>query len=132
MWWDPINEHAICTKCEWVISFEHCARCGFKIGYNKDNLRFTERPSIEPPNIIVVPVEKFSTPPPQPVSPPSGPPCPTCNGVTQFIPQYNRHYCYHCQKYVALPNPPCPTCNGETQLITQYNRYYCYHCQKYI
>jgi len=32
-------------------------------------------------------------------TPTLGPPCPLCNGATTFIPQYNRYYCYACQKY---------------------------------
>jgi hypothetical protein len=33
-------------------------------------------------------------------TPSPGPPCPVCNGATTFIPQYNRYFCYSCQKYV--------------------------------
>ncbi|TFG05581.1 MAG: hypothetical protein EU536_01705 [Promethearchaeota archaeon] len=29
-----------------------------------------------------------------------GPPCPECNKATTYIPQYQRYYCYSCQKYV--------------------------------
>ena len=25
--------------------------------------------------------------------------CPTCGGPLTFVPQYNRNYCYKCQKY---------------------------------
>jgi len=41
--------------------------------------------------------------PTQPTPPPAGvpgPPCPHCNGATRYIPEYNRYYCDHCQKYV--------------------------------
>ncbi|MFX1295755.1 MAG: hypothetical protein ACFFD2_13000 [Promethearchaeota archaeon] len=31
---------------------------------------------------------------------PPGPLCPNCNKPTTFIPQYNRYYCYPCQKYI--------------------------------
>ena len=130
--WDTDNQCAVCPSCSSVILGEDCLKCGFRIGYNKKNMRIIEQPSIKVPGIAVAPVQKAVAPEAQPKSPPSGPPCPTCNGATQFITQYNRYYCYHCQKYVALPNPPCPICNGVTQFITQYNRYYCNHCQKYI
>ncbi|MDD1777495.1 MAG: hypothetical protein LUQ65_04945 [Candidatus Helarchaeota archaeon] len=33
-------------------------------------------------------------------APSPGPPCPQCNGPTTLISQYNRYYCYSCQKYV--------------------------------
>jgi len=33
-------------------------------------------------------------------TPSLGPPCPLCNAATTFISQYNRYYCYSCQKYV--------------------------------
>jgi hypothetical protein len=132
--WDTDKQCAICTNCgNWGSEVVwKCQMCGFENHYNKDNMIFTEPPSIGSPNIIVVPIERPSTTAAQPASLPSGPSCPTCNGATQFISQYNQYFCYHCQKYVALPNPPCPTCNGVSRFITQYKRYYCDRCKKYI
>lgn len=28
------------------------------------------------------------------------PPCPQCNGITEFVEKYRRYYCYRCRKYV--------------------------------
>jgi hypothetical protein len=39
-------------------------------------------------------------PPLPPPPPPPGPVCPTCGQPATFIPQYNRYYCYHCQRYL--------------------------------
>jgi uncharacterized membrane protein YraQ (UPF0718 family) len=38
------------------------------------------------------------------VAPPAPPPmpgrtCPRCGGPLEYIPEYNRYYCYHCQRY---------------------------------
>jgi MFS family permease len=42
--------------------------------------------------------------PPPPLAPPPSPQavqtCPTCGGPLTFIEQYNRWYCYKCQKYI--------------------------------
>ncbi len=34
------------------------------------------------------------SPPPMP-----GRSCPVCGGPLTYIPEYNRYYCYHCQRY---------------------------------
>jgi len=40
------------------------------------------------------------TAPPTPPPPPQSPFCATCGKRTTYIQQYQRHYCYNCQKYV--------------------------------
>ena len=42
-----------------------------------------------------VPGSSVSSPPP-----PSSPACPTCQGATRLVAEYNRHWCDHCQQYV--------------------------------
>ena len=33
------------------------------------------------------------------VPPMSGRACPTCGGPLEYVPEYNRYYCYRCQRY---------------------------------
>ena len=37
---------------------------------------------------------------PEPAAPPTTPMCPSCGKPTEWIEEYNRHYCYDCDAYV--------------------------------
>lgn len=53
--------------------------------------------------------------------------CKECGKELTWIPQYNRYYCFDCEKYP----PTCPTCNRDLFWVKEYNRYYCNDCKKY-
>jgi ribosomal protein S27AE len=117
-----------------------------------------EEPAIQPQVVEVAP-EPEVVPEPEPIAEPEPEPepivetkehpCPTCDNEANFIEQYDRWYCYTCQKYLPepvvepepspIPEPvvetkehPCPTCDNEASFIEQYDRYYCHTCQKYL
>jgi endogenous inhibitor of DNA gyrase (YacG/DUF329 family) len=60
-------------------------------------------------------------------------PCPTCGRELSFIAQYDRYYCYFCQRYapVARVKGACPTCGATMRWIDQHQRWWCDSCQKY-
>lgn len=61
-------------------------------------------------------------------------PCPTCGRELAYIAQYNRHYCYYCQRYApAGPRAKnaCPTCGSTMRWIDQHRRWWCDDCQRY-
>ncbi len=61
-------------------------------------------------------------------------PCPTCARELTYISQYNRWYCYYCQRYApaaARARNACPTCGATMRWIDQHHRWWCDACQKY-
>ncbi len=61
-------------------------------------------------------------------------PCPTCGRELTYISQYNRWYCYYCQRYApaaARAKNACPTCGATMRWIGQHRRWWCDSCQKY-
>jgi hypothetical protein len=78
----------------------------------------------------VIPV--MLTPEP-PAAPRVGHPCTTCGRELSYISQYNRWYCYFCQKYAPATKPKnaCPTCGKILRWIDPYQRWWCDACQKY-
>ncbi len=61
-------------------------------------------------------------------------PCPTCGRELTFIAQYNRYYCYSCQRYApagARAKNVCPTCGATMRWIEQHRRWWCDSCQRY-
>jgi len=60
-------------------------------------------------------------------------PCPTCGRELTFIAQYDRYYCYFCQRYapVTRVKGACPTCGATMRWIDQHQRWWCDSCQKY-
>ncbi|MCK4714542.1 MAG: hypothetical protein KAT35_03130 [Candidatus Aenigmarchaeota archaeon] len=69
-----------------------------------DEPKFDEEPELDEPKFD----DEAATPSfeePSAPATPSVPPqpqysCPTCGAVVTYIPQYQRYYCYTCQKYV--------------------------------
>ena len=62
------------------------------------------------------------------------PKCPYCGGNVSYIPQYQRYYCYHCQRYVEpVEEKPasvrCPYC-GEAVLPSELEWHIKYACPK--
>ncbi|HYM39399.1 MAG TPA: SAP domain-containing protein [Thermoplasmata archaeon] len=60
-------------------------------------------------------------------------PCPNCGRELTFIAQYDRYYCYFCQRYApaARAKGACPTCGATMRWIDQHQRWWCDACQKY-
>lgn len=61
-------------------------------------------------------------------------PCPTCGRELTYISQYNRYYCYSCQRYApagARAKNACPTCGSTMRWIEQHRRWWCDSCQRY-
>ncbi len=60
-------------------------------------------------------------------------PCPNCGRELSFITQYNRWYCYFCQRYAPATKSKnaCPTCGATMRWIDQHQRWWCDACQKY-
>ncbi len=61
-------------------------------------------------------------------------PCPTCGRELTYISQYNRYYCYSCQRYApagARAKNACPTCGSTMRWIDQHRRWWCDSCQRY-
>lgn len=82
--------------------------------------------------VVVVPVA-VAEEAPRPVSKAERP-CPTCGRELTFISQYNRYYCYFCQRYApagARSKNACPTCGATMRWIDQHHRWWCDDCQKY-
>ena len=146
---------AVCGKpTTWVATYEryYCYPC--KKYHPKAGEKAVEKPAPE----AVKPAAEAARPAMDTAKPaaeaakatttakPSGPACVSCGRPTSWIPKYNRHYCYHCQKYVPkaeskveekpseekASTPKCPTCGKPTNWIAKYERYYCYPCKKYV
>jgi hypothetical protein len=87
--------------------------------------------------------------------------CPNCRGTPNYIEEFNKYYCFSCNKYVEpidlraeekpvdsladeepipleervrLKETPmiCPNCQNKTDFIMEYGRYYCYTCEEYL
>jgi len=60
-------------------------------------------------------------------------PCPTCARELTYISQYDRYYCYSCQRYApsVRAKGACPTCGATMRWIDQHQRWWCDSCQKY-
>ena len=60
-------------------------------------------------------------------------PCPTCGRELTYISQYDRYYCYYCQRYAPAMRVKgaCPTCGATMRWIDQHQRWWCDSCQKY-
>ena len=61
-------------------------------------------------------------------------PCPICGRELTYIAQYDRSYCYYCQRYApAAPRPKnaCPTCGATMRWIDEHRRWWCESCEKY-
>ena len=61
-------------------------------------------------------------------------PCPTCGKELTFISQYNRYYCYACQRYAPVASRSknaCPTCGATMRWIDQHRRWWCDDCRRY-
>lgn len=62
-------------------------------------------------------------------------PCPTCGRELSYVSQYDRWYCYFCQRYApaakAVPKFACPTCGATLRWISQYERWWCDRCERY-
>ena len=66
----------------------------------------------------------------------TGLPCPNCGSELSFLEQYNRHYCYSCNRYApegfAEGGPKkCPNCGGILSFVAAYGLQYCYRCGIY-
>lgn len=55
--------------------------------------------------------------------------CPNCNGPLNYIPQYNRWYCYNCKAYVQHV---CSKCGGNSRYVPKYTSWYCDTCKDYL
>ncbi len=77
------------------------------------------------------------------ISPSHVGPCPSCGKDLKYIPEYDRYYCYSCNKYApkGIEKQPaekkpaeersCPSCGKPLTYVEAYKRWYCYSCQKY-
>jgi len=89
-------------------------------------------PAAEPGGILVAPAPAAAEAPR--AAPKAERPCPTCGRELTYISQYNRHYCYSCQRYApagARSKNACPTCGATMRWIDQHQRWWCDSCQKY-
>ncbi len=89
-------------------------------------------PAVEPAPILVAPAPAAAET--VHVAPKAEHPCPTCGRELTFISQYNRYYCYSCQRYApvaARSRNACPTCGATMRWIDQHQRWWCDSCQKY-
>jgi len=50
-----------------------------------------------------------------------------CGKKLKWAKEYNRFYCYECQKYPVA----CPVCRRDLFWVPEYNRYYCNQCASY-
>ena len=50
-----------------------------------------------------------------------------CGKKLKWTKEYNRFYCYECQKYPVA----CPVCRRDLFWVPEYNRYYCNQCASY-
>jgi hypothetical protein len=55
--------------------------------------------------------------------------CPNCNGPLSHIPQYNRWYCFSCQRYVQHV---CSKCGGNSRYVLMYANWWCDTCRNYL
>lgn len=88
-------------------------------------------PAVVP--VAVTPQAEEAVETPRPVSRAEHP-CPTCGRELTYISQYNRWYCYYCQRYApAAPRSKnaCPTCGATMRWIELHRRWWCNSCQKY-
>ena len=88
-------------------------------------------PAVVP--VAVTPQAAGAAETPRPVSRAEHP-CPTCGRELTYISQYNRWYCYYCQRYApAAPRSKnaCPTCGATMRWIEPHRRWWCDSCQKY-
>ncbi len=84
------------------------------------------------PAVVAVPTSQRAVEE-TPVEPRVAHPCPTCGRELSYISQYERWYCYFCQRYSpkVAPKFACPTCGSTLRWIGQYQRWWCDNCQKY-
>lgn len=94
-----------------------------------------EEPAAQRAEMVAEPV---SEPAPSVVEVPKLPakvdhPCPTCARELAYISQYDRYYCYYCQRYAPAlrAKGACPTCGATMRWIDQHQRWWCDPCQKY-
>lgn len=91
-----------------------------------------EKPAISGPVLMTAASAPAVVEVPKP-TPHAEHPCPTCGRELSFIAQYNRWYCYFCQRYApaAKSKNACPTCGATMRWIDQHQRWWCDACQKY-
>jgi predicted amidophosphoribosyltransferase len=158
---------AICPTCgneaKYIEQYgrNYCYNCQQYLPDQASEPKPILEPEPEPqkePEMQPVPSAPQPVAPVQPAAQPQAGTCPTCGNQASFVEQYNRYYCYNCQKYLpeqsvqseaqpvqpqpsepvqpqpepVQPKPMCPTCGGEANFIQQYDRWYCHHCQKYL
>ncbi len=60
-------------------------------------------------------------------------PCPSCGRELSYVSQYDRWYCYSCQRYAPAiqPKNACPNCGATLRWIERYERWWCDACQRY-
>jgi ribosomal protein L37AE/L43A len=88
--------------------------------------------AVVPAPVVAVPAAE-AAPAPRPAQHAEHP-CPTCGRELTYIAQYNRWYCYYCQRYapaVSRSKNACPTCGATMRWIDQHHRWWCDSCAKY-
>ncbi len=95
-----------------------------------------EQPAAQPAEPVAG--EPVSEPAPSVAEVPKAPakvehPCPTCARELTYVSQYDRYYCYYCQRYAPTVQAKgaCPTCGATMRWIDQHQRWWCDSCQKY-
>jgi chemotaxis protein histidine kinase CheA len=65
------------------------------------------------------------------------PQCQSCGGELSHIEEYDRWYCYDCERYApkeeapAAGARPCPICRGDLKYVQKFDRWFCDRCQEY-